>query len=304
MREPITIFTGATGLNIVTDPVRLPQQENNLSDLQVAINVTIDKSYRIMSRKRLSLIQAGNFHSLFCDGGDCFVVKDDVLCKISSDGSATEIKNLVAPTARMAYAQVGERTYYANGYENGIIKSGISSSWKTGKYTGPVTNRVFTSDVIIGHHLAVFYGRMLISRDNVLWWSEPFDFGLYDAAKSFVQFYTKIIMLKPVKDGLFLSTEKQTYFLSGKDPKQWVLNEVAGYPAIEWTDSIEYFSSLDLQIENSTGKMPVWASQEGAILGTPDGTLINLNKDKIIYPELARTGFGGIVGFNFIHGVK
>ena len=53
---------------------------------------------------------------------------------------------------------------------------------------------------------------MLISRDNVLWWSEPFDFGLYDAAKSFIQFYTKIIMLKPVKDGLFLSTEKTNLF--------------------------------------------------------------------------------------------
>jgi len=48
--KPITIFTGATGLNTVMDPVRIPAQKSELSDLQVAVNVTIDQSFRTSRR--------------------------------------------------------------------------------------------------------------------------------------------------------------------------------------------------------------------------------------------------------------
>lgn len=300
---PITIFTGSSGLNIVDDPVRLPQQRGGLSDLQVAVNVTIDQSHRVWSRKRTTRLQTGNFHSLFCDGGDCFVIKDTALYQVAADGSLTGIRSGLNNGARVAYVQSGDRTFYANGFENGVIEGGISSVWATGTYAGPTTHRQF-SGPMVGHHLAIFSGRMLISRDNVLWWSEPFDFGLYDMAGSFVQFNTRIVMAKPVDGGVFVSTEKNTYFLNGPDPKQWSSVKVAGYPAIEWTDATDYFYAADLGASDSAGRMPVWASKEGAIMGTPGGTIINLNKKKIIYPESARTGFGGIMGYNFIHGVK
>jgi len=296
MRDKITIFQGSTGLNIVDDPVRLAE-----TDLQVAVNISIDQSGRVKSRPRTMQVQAGNFHSLFCDGGDCFVIKDTALYQVAADGSLTGIRSGLTD-APMAFAQVGDKTYYTNGFEKGIISGGVSSVWSKGTYVGPTTHRHFSAPPI-GHHLAVFAGRMLISQDNVLWWSEPFNFGLYDLSGSFVQFNTKITLVKPIDAGVFISTEKNTYFLSGTDPKQWTLRTVATYPAIEWTDAIEYLSAADLGID-IPGKVPVWASTEGAILGTPNGNIINLNKKKVIYPEVARSGFGGLIGFNFIHGVK
>jgi hypothetical protein len=296
MRDKITIYQGSTGLNIVDDPVRIAK-----TDLQVAVNVSIDSSGRVKSRRRTLQVQNGNFHSLFCAGKDCFVIKDTALYQVALDGSLTGIRSGLTD-ARMAFAQAGDRTYYTNGFEKGVILGGISSVWGLGTYIGPTTHRHFSAPPT-GHHLEVFAGRMLIAQDNVLWWSEPFNFGLYDLSGSFVQFHTKITMVKSVDTGIFLSTENSTYFLSGTDPKQWALRKVTNYPAIEWTVATDYFSAADLGFE-TIGMLPVWASKEGAIMGTPDGMVINLNKKKVIYPESAREGFGGIIGFNFIHGVK
>ncbi len=300
--KPITIFTGGTGLNTVSDPVRIPVQQDGKSDLQVAVNVSIDQSFRVNSRKGVTKLQDGNFHSLFCDGGDCFVVKGDSLYQVAADGSLKGIRSGLTPGARMAFCQVGDRTYYTNEYELGVLQGGISSVWKKGTYVGPETNRVFDGPVP-GRHLAEFSGRMFISQGNAIWWSELFDFGLFDRAGSFVQFHTSVRMMKPVDAGMFISTERNTYFLAGKNPKDWALRKVAGYPAVEWTDSIEYVNAADLGIE-TVGLCPVWASTEGAILGTPEGAVFNLNKKKVIYPENVNTGFGGFIGFNYIHGVK
>ncbi|MEA1926907.1 MAG: hypothetical protein U9N73_01780, partial [Candidatus Auribacterota bacterium] len=211
--KPITIFTGATGLNIVEDPVRIPTQRDGKSDLQVAVNVSIDQSYRVSSRKGTNKVQNGDFHSLFCDGGDCFVVKDDALYQVAGDMSLTGIRSGLTINARMSFCQVGDRTYYSNGYELGWIKDGISKVWQIGTYSGPETNKIF-SGPMVGHHLTEFAGRIFISQENVLWWSELFDFGLFEQAASFVQFHTKIILLEPVTSGMFVSTQKNTYFLT------------------------------------------------------------------------------------------
>ena len=302
MSQPITIFSGGTGLNIVQDPVRIPYQKNGLSDEQVAVNVTIDQSYRMNTRKGVQSLQSGAYHSLFCDGGDCFVVQGDSLYQVAADGSLKGIRSGLTEDARMDFSQVGDTTYYMNGHELGWINGGTSYVWSKGIYTGPDTNRVF-SGPMAGQHLAELAGRMFIAQENIVWWSEPFNFGLFNKAESFAQFHTKAIMLKPVDNGMFVSTERHTYFLEGVNPKGWKAHKVAGYPAIEWTDAIDYVNSMDLGFDFA-GLCPVWASREGAIFGMPSGQVLNLNKEKMIYPESAKTGFGGLIGFNYIHGVK
>lgn len=299
--QPITVFTGTTGLNIVDDPVRIGQQKGGVTDLQVAINMSVDKTGRPESRFGTLSLQTGAYHSLFCDGGDCFVVSGSTLYQVAADGTLSEVRAGLTP-ARMDYAQVGARTYYTNGFELGIIHKGAHESWEEGVYVGPTTHRHFSGPAA-GNHLTEFFGRMIIARDKVMYWSEPYNFGLFDAAGSFVQFHSKILMVKSVDTGLFISTQNNTYFLMGTDPGKWVPKRVAGYPAVEWTCAIDYIYTADLGMDMS-GRCAVWASREGAILGLPDGNIKNLNKNKIIYPEASKTGFGGVFGYNFIHGVE
>lgn len=296
----ITIFSGATGLNTVEDPVRIGFQKNGLTDLQVAVNISIDQSLRINRRTGVTRINTGSYHSLFCDGGGCFVVKDDSLYQVG-DGALTGLRSGLTTGQKVSFAQAGDRTYYTNGYENGYIYNGASRVWAKGTYTGVETNRQF-SEPPIGSHLAIFGSRMFISENNVLWWSEPFNFGLYDKAESFVQFYDNIRMVQPVAGGIYVSTTKKTYFLNGNLPKEFVFMEVAQFPAIEWSNAVEKIDAADIGLDG--GLCAVWASREGAILGAPTGQIFNLNKNKVVYPDNATTGFGCLKGYNFIHGVN
>lgn len=298
--NPILIYSGATGLNTVDDPLRIAFQKNGLTDLQVAINISIDQSRRINRRSGVKRFLTGSYHSLFCDGGDCFVIRGEALYQVNSDLSETGIRSGLTEGQKMDFEQVGDRTYYCNGHERGFVYNGVSYAWNLGTYTGVETNRQFEAPPI-GIHLAVFKSRMFIAEDKILWWSEPFNFDLYNKAESFIQFHENIIMIQPVDAGIFISTTKKIYFIGGSFPGEIEQSEVAQYPAIEWSNTIEKVDASDIGLEG--GLSALWASKEGAIIGFPVGQILNLNKNKVVYPDDATTGFGCLRGYNFIHGV-
>ena len=297
--KPILIYSGALSLNTVDDPVRIAFQENGLTDLQVAINISIDQSLRINRRSGVSRIRTGSYHSLFCDGGDCFVISGDSLYQVNADDTLTGIRDGLTVGQRMDFTQVGDRTYYCNGHERGFLYNSLSWLWNLGTYTGVETNRQFVAPPT-GTHLAASQGRMFIAEGSVLWWSERHNFDIYDKAESYAQFYDEIVMVQAVAGGVFVSTNKKTCFLEGSVPKNYV--EVAQYPAVEWSNAVEKVDASEIGFEG--GLCALWASREGAILGFPTGQIFNLNKNKVVYPDSATTGFGCLKGYNFIHGVN
>lgn len=299
LSREITIFSGALGLNTVDDPVRINRSNNGLTDLQVAVNISIDKSRRVNRRVGYSEISTGDFHSLFAGRRGCFVGKGTSLYEVASDFSLTGVRSGLTQ-AKISYAQSGPVTYYTNGYENGYIEAGVSSPWAIGTYTGPTTDREFVK-APVGNHLAIAGSRMLIAEGNVLWWSEPYNFDLYNQAESYIQFRSNILMISPVDQGVFLSTENRTVFLRGV-PGQYILENKFNYPALEWSEAFGV-NPAEIGFQEG-GQAAVWASPEGAAIGLPSGGVLNLNRDKVLYPEDGRQGFGCLMGFNYIHGVK
>lgn len=300
--NPITIFRGTSGLNTVADHARIPTTKSGINDVAEAVNITIDQYGRPSRRKGWSRLGAGNYHSVFCDGGDCFVASGGAIFKVNSDHSLTGIRSGMTEGAGISWKQTGDKTYYANGFERGYIENGVSYVWKAGEYHGPATNKRFTVPNEI-KHLEEYSGRMFASANNVLWWSEPFRYDLFDLTRSFVQFSDKIRMIKSVDNGLFVGTDKNIYFLSGSVPSEFQLRVLSGFPAIEGSCSTDYVEGSDIGFQES-GLCAVWASIEGAIIGAPSGQIKNLNKGKVIYPEQVSKGFGCMVGYHFIHGMK
>lgn len=299
MIKATTIYRGSSGLNTVDPPTRLTITDG-VAELQDAVNVTIDKSGRVQTRRQVTEILSGDFHSIFCAGADCFVVKDQTLYKFNTDETLTSIRTELTD-AKMDYVQHGDRTYYSNGYEYGIIYNGAHVDWIESTYTGVETTREF-SGPFASNHMAEFFGKLLLAVDNVLWWSELYDFGLFDLAKSYLQFQSNIRMIKPVDTGLFLSTENHIYFLIGRDLNnitQW--RKLSGFAAVEWTDVLFDGYIINAQLP---GQYVAWASEKGVIIGAPDGTITNLTERKVLYPETITTGFGGLLGTNFIYGLN
>jgi len=290
----ITIFTKATGLNTVDNPRRVSQA----GDLGAAVNITIDQSGQPSRRVGQTLLQSGAFHSLFSDGFVCFAVKAGTIYKVGTDYSLTAVKSGLSDN-RMAWCMAAGKLFYTNGVDLGYIKNGIHVAWSKTAYVGPDTDKELSAP-FAGHHLAFHGGRMFVARDNILWWSEVHSLGLFHLFGSFVQFNTRIRMVKPVADGIFLSTDRRVHFLQGKNPAQFIPTVVCNFPALEWSDCFELAEGLDIGLSNP-GLCALWNSTEGAIVGTPGGAAVNLTKEKIIYPENVTQGFSVLNGYNFIH---
>ena len=300
MSESIQIFRGASGLNTVVDPVRIPYDvQTGISDLQVAVNVVIDRTGRVSRRDGYTSILNLPCHSLFCDGGPCLFVTGDELCILESDYSRTVIRTGMAD-ARVDYAKVNDRTYYVNGSQMGIVYEGTDHEWSMPAQLEGMANRVFVGPIDGAEHIAFHAGRVFISAGNALVFSEPFAFSHFDLARSIIPFDSRIVMMKPVAQGLFVSTEKATYFIPGLDPKEFSLVMMANYPAIEWSAAIDYVDAIEIGLQEP-GLCALWASPKGACFGTASGQFYNLNRNKVIYPETGLQGAGLLRGYDFIH---
>jgi len=302
----IPFFRGTTGINTVADPVRVPHDlETGIMDLAEGINVSVDQTLRPNLRKGRKLLYAGDFHTIFHQDTICLLVgtegSTDSLFILGTDMVPVGIRSGLTRGARMSFTEIDGQVFYANGFENGVVYGGLSHSWPADEYFGTETTRSFTGPPI-GHHICWAFSRMFVARRNELWRSEEFRPGLFDRARGFYRFESELLMVKPVDAGLFVSDEHNTYFLAGGDPEGFAEKKVADFPAIEWADALQYVEGSELGIEGvSPGPAALWASPEGAMLGSSSGQLINLNKRKVIYPENCRTGAGLLMGYNFIH---
>ena len=298
----ISLMRGSTGLNTVDDPTRIAYSKSGISDLAEAVNIDLSVSGRINRRAGKTLKAPIKAHSLFCDGGDCVFVHDAGLYLLGNDYSYRLLKTLSADD-RMAYVQVGNRIYFTNNRDKGYVEEGKAYEWeKTTDYVGPTTQRVLTGP-FPGNHLAYHGGRMYISTDNILWYSEYTALDWYDMARNFIPFNTHIRMIRSVEGGLFVSTSKKIYFLEGLTPKDFVLRTKTAYPALEWSDAIDCINGADIPKFQIEGLCILFVTPEGAVMGTPAGNIFNLNKKKVVYPKGIK-GCSLLKGLNFIHTIE
>jgi hypothetical protein len=301
--KQLPLFRGSTGLNTVDDPTRIDySSKSGTSDLAVAVNVTLSPSGRINRRTGKTLKISLDSHSLFCDGGEGIFIHDSKLYLLEIDFSYRLLCTL-STNNWMAYTQIEDRIYYTNNIDLGYIENGIRCAWeKTTAYVGPTTQRIFTGP-FAGNHLAYHGGRAYIAKDGIMWWSEYGALQWYDMARNFVQYGTCIRMIKPVSDGLYVSTEKEIYFLAGLVPHEFEQRQVCTFPALEWSDAIDYVDGSDVSNLEIAGLCALWSTTEGAMLGCPGGVVVNLNKKKVVYPNGTK-GRSLLRGLNFIHTIE
>lgn len=294
------IFRGSAGLNTVIDPLRLPYDpESGVMPLSVAVNVVVDETGQIKRRKGYTRVQEGSWHSLFYDGTDCVGVKDGDLCVIAEDLSYTSIRSGFSSV--VSYAQVNDAIYYTSPDLFGIVKDGIHRDWEAQDYIGPETDREF-SGPFPANHIAFYLGRIWLATDFFVVFSEPFGWSWFDLHGSILPMDSRIRMLQPVSDGIYISTDMKTYFLSGSTPDEFQLSVAASFPAIEHSAATRFVNADDIGFD-SPAQCALWASHKGACLGMPGGSVFNLTGDKVVYPKEGNRGAGLVFNDNFIHAI-
>ena len=299
----VDLFTGALGLNTTIDPVRVRfNADTGISDLSSAVNVTIDNTGRVSRRKGYNQRESGEDHSIWCDGGDCFFIRETAsygsIMQVGTDLTSTGIWSGLTKDKRMSFLDWNGDTLYANGSQHGIISNGVRAAWPTGTYAGPTTTRQFT-DAPTGTHLAAHDGRVIVAVDNALFFSEPYAAGLFDL-KLFWQLPAEIIMVRSVDSGLFVSDKNDTYFLAGTSPLDFTQKKIASYPAHEWSVAHDMIELDDLDM-GEEGLGIVWSSKQGLCMGLPSGKMKNLTKERLIYPTAYNKGACLVCGYHIIN---
>jgi len=129
----------------------------------------------------------------------------------------------------------------------------------------------------VGHLVAYYKGRMYIAQDNIVWYSEAYDYERFALDSNFIVLPSRITALQPVEDGIFISDTK-TYFVAGKEPEHFALREVAPYSVIEGTAQ-----SIDGKYIDSIGAAAVFATERGVCTGAQGGVFKNLTEDTLAW---------------------
>ena len=302
MADPITIFRKTTGLNTLIDPVDLDFSEG-VQELAVAADVEISDKGRLSRRKGYTSLLSGSYHSLFCANGPCICVSGTTLYLVASDYSLTSVAT-VTENATISACQVNDQLFWMNGYEKGYIKDDSNHDWEMLSYVGPTTYKTLT-DPPIGTIVRYYNGRIYIVQDGALWISEPYNYNAFDLTRGIIPFSDQIIMVQPVSDGIFLSTNKSIFFLSGSGPLDFEITQLTNYPAIAGTDTNFFGNFLTFQdgttlITKSGDKATMFLTTKGICGGFTNGKFVNLTEDKIDILPKGLSGSGIVYAGKYI----
>lgn len=288
----VVVFKGSTGLNNLIDPVRIAYDEQSgISDLAEAYNVDIDDSGRISRRKGYVVTaRTESIHSLWAEREYCLYVSGNSLYRLNPDYSYTGLRTGVSIGAIMDYAYVNRKVYYCNGFENGYVDDNVSYPWvKPSSYVGQPDYRDF-SDMPVGHLVCYYNGRMFVARDDVVYYSEPFNYGACDLARNYFLFSSRIKALRAVSDGLFVSDGYGIYSLQFTQPYDAKQTLVYDCPIIEGSAINGDVTTLQLPAtvlpdwSIVQGKVMLCATNNGICVGLNNGVFRNLTQDRIVFP--------------------
>lgn len=148
----------------------------------------------------------------------------------------------------------------------------------------------YLANLPAGHFLRYFRGRLLVAKDNYLFYSEAYNLELYNPLGNFVAFNFRITNVGVSRNGVFVTTLDETVFLAGHDPAKWEYIVVAKYGAIEGT-----MNAVDGELIGAEGvpnntEVLCWATRNGLVIGLDDGSIINLTAKYFHFDGNAKKG--------------
>jgi hypothetical protein len=274
-------FKGAKGLNVKYDPVRLEYDpRDGVQWLAVAYNVDVDMTGRVSRRKGYETTSVtSDSHSLWSNGEECLFVSGGVLYSLGPDFTATEVVDIGSDN-RVSYVSVGPRVYWVNGLSKGIVYGGVAEDWEVpGTIYGPATTRQYAAPPS-GEIVGFYRGRLYIAKDNVLWYTEPYGPKMMDYTRNFLPFGDEITMFHPVANGIYVSTSRVVWFLSGSNPQEFNWEIVHNHPVVFGSNCQV---KLSLISDDMFGLGVIWTGPDGICLGLPDGRVKNLTAKTLVY---------------------
>lgn len=137
-----------------------------------------------------------------------------------------------------------------------------------------------------GHLIGFYNGRVYIAEGNILWWTEPWMYELVALDRNFIPFQSRLTLLAPVLNGIWVATEDETIFLLGDPakPDDVQYQVKAKYGCIEGTQAC----ITGQELSGGDGTLPnlawLWTSTDGICMGAVDGLFQNVTDGRVNFP--------------------
>lgn len=131
-----------------------------------------------------------------------------------------------------------------------------------------------------------FYnGRLYLATGALVFYSEPFRFDHYRLDEGYLALPDDHALMEPVTMGIYLATDKATWFYMGNPDDGFNVFKKFDYGAIPGT-----------AVRNIDGSI-MWQSQRGMIIGSPEGECKNMQEDNVA-PDSAVAGSAVLIERN------
>lgn len=307
------------GMNTLADPASFDPKKGQCVDI---CNCDLDDEHNAIRRDGYNLVVAGDITS-------CWTSKDNVTYCISG-GHICTFNGLVVTTMTTAFTvlaacefeQVNDVVVFSDNEKIGIIDEAAvtridkASDWvdvasleawvashypaDPAKWDGVTSNSNFEIDAfklatLAGKCLHHFGGTLYLAIDNFVYATKTHNIEQMDIRYNVVAgFSDSVTMIHHVAGGLFVGTEKATYFLEGggivvdeqgKLQAGFSQTQVTPYGAIYGT-AIQVHAGLMPQLQ-AVGMAVLWSTRVGVFAGLSGGTAVNLSADKVTLPDVA-----------------
>ena len=134
-----------------------------------------------------------------------------------------------------------------------------------------------------GNIVKYFQGHMYIADQNILWYSQPWMYDLFDYRRNYFYFDRPITAICPVQGGLWVSAGS-IFYLAGKDPLRASLTEKEPVEIIPGSEV--KIPGAYLFIENTPiGFKWLVHTSRGIFALYNDGLLLNMSEKHVAIPE-------------------
>lgn len=267
-------------------------------ELLVAKNIDIDDVKQVHRRRGKTLKAAGSWHSLWRSKlGDVYGVTDGFFGRIFPDYSFVTFQDNVGHD-KLAYVEVLD-TLYANSRTTSFkvnLRNAEVSPWGTldgnGQWWSPVLQPTDTLGEVAGkllrnppraEFMCYYNGRIYMGIDNVVWATELHQYDYVDATRTYFMVEGKVTGLQAVEDGIYIGTNKGTYFCRGtfSEMKMSMVLPDAVLPG-----SMVLGNPSDFPNDrNQTKTAVLFMTTSGLCVGFDGGVCRNITSDKFWFPE-------------------
>ncbi len=146
-----------------------------------------------------------------------------------------------------------------------------------------------------GQIVGYFNGRAYIATGPFLFYSQPYEYELFDLRTGFLAFDSDVQTFCAMQDGIFVGTTAKTVFLDGTGPESFISKPASPYGTVMGTEVKVSGDAVGAGVDGVgdgqgiAGTMYFWMSRRGLVLGA-DGGLVKDLTAKHFVPPVSTSG--------------